>query len=334
MARKWRIRYAGARYHVTSRGNGRDVIFYSDDDMARFMEQLDVALESDNVVLYAYCLMPNHYHLLVETPNGNIQKFMHRLNTAYSLYFRYKNHRPGHCFETRYHAKLAGGDEYLLRLTRYIHLNPVKVKAMGHLDMAERKRVLDGYKWSSYAGYVGARPAEDRVNYEWLSLMGRRTRSGEHSAYRRYVEGFLLSQDEVLKEALGLSSYAIGDKRFRDEMEDGLDGVRLEKGCSGDIVWPEGKTVTEEVIERDVVKAFGVSKEALHMRGGHRAVARLVAMELCCQLTGKSQRALADYFGYTSESAIGKQRKVLSEMMAAGDPLRRKVDKLKKALMA
>jgi REP element-mobilizing transposase RayT len=90
MPRKWRIRFVGARYHVTSRGNGRETIFYSDQDRERFLEQLDAALAADGVMLYAYCLMPNHYHLLVETPLGNIQRFMHRLNTAYSMYFRYK----------------------------------------------------------------------------------------------------------------------------------------------------------------------------------------------------------------------------------------------------
>ena len=82
MARPWRIRYAGAKYHVTSRGNGRQRIFFGAEDYARFLCQLRSALDLDEVILYAYACMPNHTHLLVETPLGNIQKFMQRLNTA------------------------------------------------------------------------------------------------------------------------------------------------------------------------------------------------------------------------------------------------------------
>ena len=74
--------------------------------------------------------MPNHIHLEVETPRGNLPRFMQRLTTAYGMYFRYKKRRPGHCFQGRYGAKLVDGDDYLLRLTRYIHLNPVRTQAM------------------------------------------------------------------------------------------------------------------------------------------------------------------------------------------------------------
>jgi REP element-mobilizing transposase RayT len=91
MSRPWRVRYAGAKYHLTVRGNGRAAVFLARDDYERFMEQLDAALEADGVVLYAYVLMPNHYHLFVETPMGNVHRFMQRLNTAYGMYVRFKH---------------------------------------------------------------------------------------------------------------------------------------------------------------------------------------------------------------------------------------------------
>ena len=100
----------------------------SDKDYERFLEQLDHCLEKNEVVLYAYCLMPNHYHLFVDTPLGNVQRFMQTLNTAYAMYFRYKHNRPGHCWQGRYGAQLVKGDDYIAKLARYIHLNPVKVK--------------------------------------------------------------------------------------------------------------------------------------------------------------------------------------------------------------
>lgn len=333
MPRKWRIRYAGARYHVTSRGNGRERIFYSDEDRERFLEQLDMALAADEVVLYAYCLMPNHYHLLVETPHGNIHRFMHRLNTAYSMYFRYKNARPGHCFETRYHAKLAGGDDYLVRLTRYIHLNPVKVKGMERAGLVEKRRELNAYRWSSYRGYAGLVAEEERVSYRWLGLMKRVTRKGEQAAYRRYVEGFLKAEDRVLKEAFESSGYATGDSKFREEMEDGLKGARLRKACDGDIVWPEGKVLEVGAVEREVAREFGVNVEAFHSYDNLKGHVKAVAIELCCQLTGKTQRELAVHFGYTSESSIGKQRKLLSGLSEKDEGLISKMTKLKRKLL-
>jgi len=99
-----------------------------DEDNGRFLDQMDAALAKDEVTLYAYVLMPNHYHLLVRTPLGNLQRFMQRLNMAYGMYFRYKHSKPGHCFQGRYGAKPAGGDDCILRLTRYIHLNVHKGK--------------------------------------------------------------------------------------------------------------------------------------------------------------------------------------------------------------
>jgi putative transposase len=333
MPRKWRIRYVGARYHVTSRGNGRERIFYGEEDRERFLTQLDSALEADNVVLYAYCLMPNHYHMLVETPWGNIHRFMHRLNTAYGMYFRYKNARPGHCFETRYHAKLAGGDDYLVRLTRYIHLNPLKVKGMEKVGLPEKWRELNGYRWSSYRGYAGVGPEEERVNYRWLGLMGRKTRKGEQAAYRKYVEGFLASEDGVLKEALGASGYAIGDGEFREKMEDGLKGAELRKACEGDIVWPEGKTVGVEEVEAEVAREFGVGGEAFRSYGNRWGKAKAVAIELCCELSGKTQRELATHFGYTSESSVGKQRKLLETLSEKDERLARRIGRLKRKLL-
>ena len=94
MARPWRIRFAGAKYHVTVRGNGKQVVFHNPVYYLRFIDQLTDALEKDGVILYAYTLMPSHYHLFIETPHGNIQRFMQRLNTAYSMYHRYKRAEP------------------------------------------------------------------------------------------------------------------------------------------------------------------------------------------------------------------------------------------------
>ncbi len=123
MPRPARINFPNATYHVTSRGNGRARIFVSDDDRNRFIQQLRDNLDTHAVVLYAYVLMENHFHLLVRTPRANLSQFMQRLNTSYALYARYKHRKPGHLFEARFKAKLVQDEKYLLALTRYIHLN-------------------------------------------------------------------------------------------------------------------------------------------------------------------------------------------------------------------
>lgn len=332
MPRPWRIRYAGAKYHVTSRGNGREAVFCSDADRERFLEQLDDAAKKDEVVLYAYVLMPNHYHLLVETPLGNIHRFMQRLNTAYGMYFRYKHRRPGHCFQGRYGAKLAGGDDYILRLTRYIHLNPVKVKRLAASSRQEKITYLNGYEWSSYGGYAGLAEPEERTNYRWLELMSGLTRRGKSAAYRRYIEGMIDGDDNELKEAGKASGYAIGDEEFMEMARDELRSKRIERAVSGDIIWPEDKMAAIESVEKGVQDSFGITGEELRRHGRRAGLAKAVAVELCCRLTGRSQREVSRHFGYGSESAAGKQRRLIRARLADDDGLAGKMARIEAAI--
>ncbi len=147
MARPPRIDFSNAVYHVTSRGNGRAVIFWSDDDRQRFLAQLADSLHTAGVRLYAFALMENHFHLLVRTPRANLSRFMQRLLTRYALYSRYKHRRPGHLFQGRFKAKLLEDDVYLTAVTRYIHLNPVKIAAFRRVGARERLLYLrDGVR--------------------------------------------------------------------------------------------------------------------------------------------------------------------------------------------
>ena len=161
MARPPRIEFPDAVYHVTSRGNGRDVIFWSDADRERFLAQLADSLNMAAVVLYAYVLMDNHIHLLVRTPRANLSRFMQRLLTSYALYARYKHRRPGHQLQGRFKAKLVEDRVYLLAVTRYIHLNPIKIAACRKLPRGERLRRLNAYRWSSYGGYADVELAQE-----------------------------------------------------------------------------------------------------------------------------------------------------------------------------
>jgi REP element-mobilizing transposase RayT len=320
--------YPGAKYHIVSRGNGRQQVFFEPEDYERFLEQLDAALEADEVILYAYCLMPNHYHLFLETPRGNVKRFMQRLNTAYSMYFRYKRKKPGHCFQGRYGAKVVNGDAYILGLSRYIHLNPVRVRRLEGATDEQRVRVLREYRWSSYAGYVWKRRAEQRVSYRWLELMGR---VRNRTAYRGYVEGAVGKEDKGFLEALQASRYAIGDEKYREQTAEELRGLRMSKYVR-DIVWPEVEGIEPAAVEQAVAAAFDVSVGDLHAHGQRAGLAKAVAVTLACELGMKPQRAIARHFGYGDESSVGKQRARLRTAMTEDRCLRARVEKLRKRL--
>jgi putative transposase len=146
LARQLRIEYPGAFYHVFSRGNRKQLIFFSDEDRCFFINCLRKACEKCSVVVHAYCLMPNHFHLVLETPMGNLSRMMHFLITSFTVYFNKKHERHGHLFQGRFRSVLVDAVGYAKELSRYIHLNPVR---SGIVERPEQ------YAWSSYEYYRG-----------------------------------------------------------------------------------------------------------------------------------------------------------------------------------
>ena len=126
MGRPLRIEYPGALYHITSRGNERKKIFLEDADKIKFLEILEDYHNRFNILIHSYILMDNHYHLVVETPKGNLTKIMHGVNGRYTGSFNRKYRRSGHLFQGRYKGILVDKDAYLVQLSRYVHLNPVR----------------------------------------------------------------------------------------------------------------------------------------------------------------------------------------------------------------
>jgi putative transposase len=147
MARPLRLEFAGALYHITSRGDHRDAIYMDDADRLGFLELLGDVCRQHNWRIHAYCLMSNHYHLLAETIEGNLSQGMRQLNGIYTQQFNRRHRRVGHVFQGRYKAILVEKESYLLTLARYIVLNPVR--AIMVADVAD-------WPWSSYAVMMGA----------------------------------------------------------------------------------------------------------------------------------------------------------------------------------
>jgi len=309
MPRPPRKEFAGALYHVTSRGNGRARIFFEDVDCQRFLSQLQDCLEQYDVVLYAYVLMPNHYHLLVRTRRANLGRFMQRLNTSYALYSRYKHKKPGHRLEGRYKARLVQGDEYILTLTRYIHLNPVKVRAMVNHNGTERRRYLEQYEWSSYRGYMDKRRQEGIVCYDVLKELGKNTGEGRR-AYRRYVYEYLMDDDGRLMEALERSGHGIGDEEFVKELEQELRERKAGSDLDRDVSYPDER-ISVDRVDEVVAKEYGTKVEMLKVNGHTAGVglAKAVAMELACRLTGLRQRAIGARHGGISSQAVSLARR-------------------------
>ena len=178
MARPLRIEFPGAVYHVTSRGNARQAIFIYDEDRGRFLDGLSLVVERFGWVCHAYCLMANHYHLLIETPNGNLSKGMRELNGVYTQGFNQRCKRVGHLFQGRYKAIIVEKDNHLLSLCRYVVLNPVGV---GLIERPEQ------WRWSSYRAIMGLMKRPSFLTIDWVlsQFSGRKRVAMER--YKRFV---------------------------------------------------------------------------------------------------------------------------------------------------
>ena len=180
MARPLRIEFAGAFYHVTSRGNERKPVFRSKADRERFLSYLDSAHHRYGARIHVFCLMDNHYHLLLETPRGNLSQILHHINGAYTTYINVKRKRTGHLFQGRYRAILVDKDAYCQELSRYIHLNPVRAGVVGKAS---------GYPWSSYRYYVGKEKEPEWLTTELVLGYFEGSEGRKRGRYREFVEG-------------------------------------------------------------------------------------------------------------------------------------------------
>lgn len=206
MARQWRIEYPGALYHVLSRGNGRQDIFLSDDDRVLFLDLIQELSDRFAIEVYAYVLMGNHYHLLLKTPDANLSRGMQWFGTAYTRKFNLLNNRSGHLFQGRFKSIIVENDAYLLRLSCYIHRNPLRA------GIVER---LSDYKWSSYQYYAYRKKAPD-----WLKtslIFGQVSGKDKYQAYRRKAQQYANEKGSIWEDVrYGL---AFGSENFLDDLK-------------------------------------------------------------------------------------------------------------------
>jgi REP element-mobilizing transposase RayT len=170
-----------------ARGNERREIFRDDNDRRRFLEAVGEAVERFGAVVHVYCLMPNHYHLIVETPRANLSQTMAWLQTTYTVRFNRRHRRTGHLFQGRYKAHVVEADAYAQELVRYIHLNPVRPRSKQVRIAAERIKELHRYRWSSHRDYAGWRRRPAWLNLQWQKYWGRNAAEARQQ-YQRWIE--------------------------------------------------------------------------------------------------------------------------------------------------
>ena len=198
MSRPLRVQFEGAAYHVSARGNERRAIFRDDTDRRRFLQTLGETCGQFGLVVHAYCLMLNHYHLLVRTPRANLSQAMGWLQTTGTIRFNRRHRRSGHLFQGRFKAHLVDADAYARQLVRYIHLNPVRPRDRKAIVPRDRRRYLDRYAWSSHRAYSGFDKPPDWLSMEWLAYWGDRAAA----ARRQYLDDIAAAFGERLASPL------------------------------------------------------------------------------------------------------------------------------------
>jgi len=220
---------------------------------------------------------------------------MQRLLTSYALYWRFKHRRPGHLFQGRFKAKLVEDDVYLLAVTRYLHLNPVKTAACRRMSRQERLARLEAYPWSSYRGYTAAAKAQEFVRYDVLKEYGNDL-SWARRHYRAYVRACLLEDDAPLLEAMAASRYAIGGSAFIERTEERIGERRTGRVQDRDLDLPRW-TVSLDEIDAAVARHYRVDPSLFSAHGRRVGPAKGIAVELAAELADLSSRAIGERYG-------------------------------------
>ena len=278
MARPLRIEYPGACYHVTSRGNRREVVFHTSRQYDLFVAKLERSALQFGVRVHAYCLLPNHFHLLLTTRDANLSRFMQSLLTAFTVAVNRMQSTPGHVFQGRFKAHLVEAQRYLSEVSRYIHLNPVRTAQARALNLEERRAALLSYRWSSYAALIGLQAAP-----AWLDIGPVLQTWGEADEarmpnYRQYVEQGLTA-DTPNPFAAAKAQSILGSEGFVDVIRRRYLLARAAKPAN-DV--PALRQLTRSLEPQQAAAAvagvYGVAPEQLLKRRSAQAEARRVLM--------------------------------------------------------
>ena len=318
MSRPLRIEYPGAYYHVMNRGAGRWTIYAQDTHREIFLELLREIHEMFEVETHAYCLMDNHYHLLLRTPRGNLSRAMRHLNGVYTQRYNRIQKTDGPLYRGRYKAILIDVDAYLLNVSRYIHRNPIEARIV---------RRAERYPWSSYSAYIGKSKTPLWLTREdTLGMIGERCRQ---QRYQAFVEAGIDEETAAFyqkkKQApiLGRESFiARKTKTIAENKEQPESRRRV-------------KDITLDTIVAGVVQVFQIQPEEIFHtpRGrGQENIARSAALYVSRKTAGLPLTTIAEYFGLSHYGSVSGANSRFEARMVDDKQLLSKVMRLNKAI--
>ncbi|TWU59467.1 Chromosomal replication initiator protein DnaA [Rubripirellula tenax] len=314
MARQLRIEFPGAIYHLVTRGNGRKQIFHDQGHYERMTRGLKDEVTRSGWKIFAYCWMPNHIHVLLQTPEPNLSRGMQHWLSGYANWYSKRNRRVGHLFQERYKAFLVEDAGYFWNLSRYIHLNPCS----GFRPLVATP---DAWKHSSYPGYARLNSRVDWIQYSELHTYWAAVNGGKDAdrAYRKYVKASLGTPENPLSDAL--RGWVLGSEAFLKRMvvlaeaEDDRRRQRTSRRMKA--------TTTDEIIAATAAYHEVGSEEYVGFRS--QAAGREIAALLCRRWTGEPLSCLSSRFGLahpdSSSNLIRRAKKRMAESKSYRDSI-------------
>lgn len=313
MARQVRIEFEGAFYHITSRGNLRGKVFFEDKDKEQLLEILGRTKERYGYILHAYTIMDNHYHFLIETPKANISQIMQNINTSYTVYINKKYRRSGHLFQGRFKAIIVDKDKYLITLSRYIHLNPVRAKIV---------KMPEDYKWTSYNAFIGKGTNALVYTTDTHAYFSEKKRKAE-TAYKKFVEERIETEEKPLNEVE--AGILLGGEGFKAKIMKMLEGIKAQDELP-QIKKLKHKVPIEKII--DECSRYYSKEQKYLLKRGRNKIERQIAIYLSKTLGSKKNSEIGSYFGIKG-AAVSGAIKAIENKLKGDKRLSKELDQLK-----
>ena len=322
MVRPLRIEYENAVYHVMNRGRGRATIFHNEAFSSVFLKCLQEAAQQFGLEILAYCLMGNHYHLLVRTPRANLSRCMRHVNGTYTQRYNKLQNTDGSLFRGRYKAIVVDVDSYLLQVSRYIHRNPIDAKK----PLVDK---LINYTDSSYPAYINQAETPSWLNRD--VVLSALNTNKKYSAYQAFVEnknGATSELDnfyskEYQPAVLGTKTFAAKIKQHARKAS-----KEISRHCLHE-------RISMKSVLNKVARYFEITpNEILNVErgGGKKNLPRQIAMYLCKQYTGTTLNEIAEYFNVSHYSTVSQAVRRLSDELQQDRALTKMINVLSQDL--
>jgi REP element-mobilizing transposase RayT len=303
-----------------NRGRRSENIFTEKNNYYIFIDLLKELVEDYNIKIAAYCLLPNHYHLLVQTPDSNISRAMRHLNGVYTQRYNRSHNCDGTLFRGRYKSILVDGDSYLMELVRYIHRNPLEAGLVDHLD---------NYSWSSHKGYLSGAKKWDWLNKNYILNLFANKRADAARIYRQFV---LKETNEEINKIFGRGKLPaiIGNDTFIDKIKNSFfSSKRHEEIPETRFLAPDASKIIKEVCN-----FYDISEhEIFSSRRGHFNEPRNVSIYLTRRLRGDTLKEVGEFFGINRNSTISSVVERLKIEIVRNKKLKNRIENLRQKLI-